>query len=379
MKIAVNLTRERLGGITASTINLMGYLTNLDYKFVGVELNSREYMRGSTIFRPFPPEVFDHHIINTHHLSVYKIVNRSKTLKEIERAYRGSIRILRQVLRQTKPDVVLLSGTYYIPWLISIAAYAEKIPIVLRYAGIYSLETKYMTPSRRKLYASMEQSIVRRASHIIFPSRLCRDMVLTEVVGRPIKNSYIIPNSVAPIFTDPGAYEQSLERRIALVARYDRVKNFPAFFALHRELLKRKWEHTASLITKAGTKIKYIPKTVDMLPPMTREGLKKFYLTQGLVISPSTFETFGNVPMEAACLGIPVLVSETMGCAEILKKVGLGNMITSFEDISNVADQAQALCGQYILPKQMNALKKILDHRFIGEEIAAVLHDAVSS
>ncbi|MDP3771830.1 MAG: glycosyltransferase [bacterium] len=106
------------------------------------------------------------------------------------------------------------------------------------------------------------------------------------------------------------------------------------------------------------------------------EGLKKFYLAQGLILCPSTFETFGNVPMEAACLGIPVLVSDKMGCAEILKKVGLANMVISFDDIGKVADRAQELCGQSILPGQLNALKRILDNNFVSEEIRAVLDDS---
>lgn len=116
---------------------------------------------------------------------------------------------------------------------------------------------------------------------------------------------------------------------------------------------------------------------MEVLPPMTTEGLKKFYISQGLIVCPSTFETFGNVPMEAACLGVPVLVSDKMGCAEILKKVGLENMIISFDDMNKVADRAQELCGQSILPKQLNALKRILDNRLISEEINAVLLNAV--
>jgi hypothetical protein len=80
--------------------------------------------------------------------------------------------------------------------------------------------------------------------------------------------------------------------------------------------------------------------------------------------------------MEAACLGIPVLVSENMGCAEVLKKVGLENMVIAFDDIKKVADRAQEICGQSILPKQLNALRRILDNNLISEEIRAVLDDS---
>src|SRR3989344_585824 len=150
------------------------------------------------------------------------------------------------------------------------------------------------------------------------------------------KNSYVIPNPVASIFTDPNAVDTSIERRIAAVGRYSKIKNFDTYFALHSELQKRKWRHTASFVTNPDADLKKMPKTIELLPSMTTEGLKKFYLSQGLIVCPSTFETFGNVPMEAACLGIPVLVSDKMGCAEVLKKVGLANMVISFDDIGKV-------------------------------------------
>ncbi|MDO8600436.1 MAG: glycosyltransferase [bacterium] len=222
---------------------------------------------------------------------------------------------------------------------------------------------------------------MRSATQIIFPSYVCETVVEREVVGASLKNSYVIPNPISSIFTDPNAIEHSLERRIAAVGRYSKIKNFEMFFVLHKELLRRKWRHTASFVTNVlGHKMATgeIPKSIKVLPPMTPEGLKKFYLTQGIIVCPSRFETFGNVPMEAACLGIPVLVNEHVGCAEILKQVGLENMVMSFDDVGAVADRIQQLCGQHILPKQLNALKRILDYRFVGDEIRAVLDVAVN-
>lgn len=379
MRIAINLTRDNVGGITSSNLNLVNYLYQLDYEFVGLELTSRMYMKGPSLFRHFNPKVFDHHIINIHHLPLLKVLHRSKTLKDVETAFKESIQILRQALKQTKPDVVFLSGTYYMPWLISIAAKKEKIPVVLWYSGVLSKETEHYPEKLRKLFLAMEKSVVKNSSQIIFPSKVCKKMVEELVVRGKVRNGSIIPNPVSNIFTDPIAVDASIERRIAAVGRYSKIKNFDAFFELHKKLQKRKWRHTASFVTNTNTSLKPVPKTIELLPPMTPEGLKRFYLTQGLIICPSIFETFGNVPMEAACLGIPVLVSDTMGCAEVLKKVGLENMVTSFDDLDTVADRVEDLCGQQILPKQLNALKKILDTNFVSEEIRAVLDNVVNN
>jgi len=379
----MNITREYMGGITSSNINLMDYLCGKGHDFVGIELNSLQFMKGATIFKNLPIERFDHNIINIHDRSIYKILKKSSTtnLGHLFVYYKEAITLVQQVLKKAKPDVVLLNGTYFIPWIISIAAKREGIPIVLRYAGVLSREVSNFTPRKFKIMKAMERSIVKSATHIIFPSEICKSVVENEVVKKKIKrNAYVIPNPIAPSFTDKFAYELSVDRRIAAVGRYTQIKNFETYFAIHKLLKDKKWRHTASFVTNCNkAKIINLPKTVELLPSMNTEGIKKFYLTQGLIVCPSHFETFGNVPMEAACLGIPVLVNDTMGCADILRKAGLSNMVMSFNDLDAVAQRIIELCGQYILPKQLNVLKKLLDYKFIGEEVFAVLNDATKN
>ena len=117
MKIAINLTRDNVGGITSSNLNFVNYLYKLDYEFIGLELTSRIYMKGPALFRHFDPEVFDHHIINIHHLPLMDVLKCSNTLKDAENTYKEPIKIIREILRDTRPDVVLISGTYYLPGL----------------------------------------------------------------------------------------------------------------------------------------------------------------------------------------------------------------------------------------------------------------------
>ena len=373
MKIAINLTREKVGGITSSNINLINYLYKLNYEFTGVELISRVHMEGPAIFRSFAPEIFDHHIISIHHLPLKNILRRSNSLQEVKKAYLEPIRIIRKILRENRPDVVLLSGTYYLPWLISIAAKAEKIPIVLWYSGVLTKEVEDQPTKIRRIFLWVERAIINNASKIIFPSELCKKTVEELVTKRKIKNGQIIPNPMASIFTDPAVVDDSEDRTIAAIGRYSKIKNFDKFFDLEVELQKRNWRHSATFVTNPDANLEKMPKSIKLLPSMKPEELKKFYLKQGLIICPSEFETFGNVPMEAACLGVPVLVNETMGCAEILRKVGLENMVISFDDISKVANRVEQLCDQEILPKQLNELKQLLDTNSVSEGIRLVL------
>lgn len=378
MRIAVNITRDFVAGITASNINLLKHLLSNDHEFVGLELNGSIYMKGPILFRAFSPEVFDHHILNIQHLPISQAMKKAKSLRSVQQQYSEIIDILRTILKETKPDVVLLSGTYFIPWLISIAAKKENIPTVLWYAGVLSRETTKSSIKNKKIYRAMEKSMILSAKKIIFPSEICREVVQNEVAKKKLRNSFVIPNPVSPVFTDHCATEQTLDRRIAAVGRYSAIKNFNEYFQIHQELIDQKWQHTASFVTASSAcTMKKLPKTMNLIPPMTPDGLKRFYLTQGLIISPSIFETFGNVPMEAVCLGIPVLVNKTMGCAEILKQVGLGNMVIDFSDRKEVLERIKSLCGQQILPKQLNALHKILDYRLIGDEIEAIIANSI--
>ena len=77
----------------------------------------------------------------------------------------------------------------------------------------------------------MEKAVVKNSTQIIFPSELCRKTVEELVVKHRIKNGYVIPNPVASIFTDLSAVDASIERRIAAVGRYTRVKNFNKFLS----------------------------------------------------------------------------------------------------------------------------------------------------
>jgi len=376
MIIATNVTREYLGGITRSNLSFIGNLDKIQDKIIGIELNIERYMEGPKIFQHLSPDLFNHHIISIYDISLKKAIKSAKNLKSIENKYRPIINIIKKVFKKTKPDILFLNGTYYLPWLISIAAYELKIPIVLRYAGVYTKETEHFKPKARKIFNEIEKSFKKRVNYFIFPSRLCKEVVENEVFKKEIERYSVIPNSVN--VTEKDFVAKSAERRIAAVGRWDKIKNFDVFFKIHKTLNKEGWIHDASFIT-SNKKIKNFPKTINRFTEMTHDELLKFYSSQGLIISPSLFETFGNVPVEAVCMGIPVLVSDNMGCAEILKTAGLENMTISFKDIGKVIERVKSLCGQQVLPKQINNLRKILNPQVINAEIISILRDVLEN
>lgn len=372
MRVAMNITREYLGGITISNTNLLTFLEKSGKTTIGIEINPRMHIRGATAFWHLNPDMFEQHIFNICDLSIEKIIKNAKTLKDVENKYRPVINKVKTVLKRERPDVILLNGTYYIPWMISIAAHELNIPIVMRYAGILTKEVAWMKPKARKIFFRMEKSFQKRVYAYIFPSQITRDVVEKEVYKQKINRAYIIPNPVH--IPEKLELRPPVDRRIAIVGRYTPIKNFDSFFEIDKILRRQKWNHESTMVTKISD-TKKIPKFVNIMAPMRPEGLFEFYMSQGLIVSPSYFETFGNVPMEAACLGIPVLVSENMGCSEILKLSGLSNMVMSFKDPYAVADRIKELCGQQIMPKQLNNLRKKLNPKLINEQILGILRE----
>lgn len=61
------------------------------------------------------------------------------------------------------------------------------------------------------------------------------------------------------------------------------------------------------------------------------EDLSRVYASSDIILFPSTTETFGNVILEGLASGLPAVVSDVGGCAEIIRKSG-GGIITPAGD-----------------------------------------------
>lgn len=375
MKIAINITREPLAGITTTNLSLLNNLHGSNISFVGIELNGYRSFLSPIVYRHLSPDWFNHHIVSICDFNLNKIVKKSKSLSDVQREFKSIIDIVRGIFKKEQPAVVIVNGTYFIPWIIATAAKAEKIPVVLWYAGVLSREVTHMTPKFRKIFLDMEKSMITKSSKIFFPSEICRDVVYKEVYrSSSVKNAEIIANPIAPIFTRSVKFEESVQNRIAFVGRNAPIKNLQEFCLIHKRFLKSGWKHEATIVSDLNkNELKKIPKTIKVIPSMSPKDIKVFYATQGLIISPSHFETFGNVPIEAACIGIPVLVNESMGCAEVLIDSGLERMVIDFDDKQAVLDRIIELCGQYVLPKQINNLRKRVDTEYVANEMISVL------
>ncbi|MFA5369044.1 MAG: glycosyltransferase family 4 protein [Candidatus Paceibacterota bacterium] len=377
MKVAINITREPLGGITSVNLNLLNHLHGSNISFLGIELNAFRKFKSSVAYRHLSPNWFNHQIISICDFSINEIIKNVDNLKEIEKIFNPIIEIVREILRKEKPDVFLINGTYYVPWILSIAARKEGIPIVLWYAGVLAKETAHFKQKQRDIFLEMEKNIIKNSSTIIFPSQICKDTVLGEVSNaKKVEEGTVVPNPISPIFTKEKKQKKILKNKIAFIGRYAPIKNIEAFISLHLLLKEKGWKHEATIVNGKEHKfIKNIPDDIKIISMMPSEEMKSFYQKQSLVISPSHFETFGNVPVETACTGIPVLVNKNMGCSEVFYQAGLEEMVVDFDDLESVANKTINFCGKIIESSKVKNLKDLVSCENISKKIVKILKD----
>ena len=74
-----------------------------------------------------------------------------------------------------------------------------------------------------------------------------------------------------------------------------------------------------------------------------RADVERYYGAADLVALPSVQEAFGNVVLEGLAVGLPVVVSKTVGAAEILKGGLIQGIVAHPEDPEELAVALQAM------------------------------------
>jgi glycosyltransferase involved in cell wall biosynthesis len=377
MRIATNVHRDAFGGITISNLALFNWLEEQRDTIVGIEIVASRHVLGASIFRHYNPAFFRHHIISGNDIMSRRPWEKAWSPTSLRRQWDVLVESTKDVLRQEIPDVVLLNGTYYAPWILAVAAQELGIPTVLRYAGVLQKEVAHQGYFTRTRLLAYERWIAGMADAIIYPSSLCQSVVETEILRRPAARAVVIPNpverKVRPVQRRNGRYT------IAAVGRWTPIKNFPAFVALHEALRAERWPHRAMLVTSSRDRRVRVPESIEWLDPMSHEDLQTFFRSIHLLVVPSHFETFCNVAAEALALGTSVLISERVGFSEILRKAGLGRMvITDFDDPARVAAAVKRLAKTRILKKELAEVRTMLDSHGVHHRILTVLQGVIN-
>jgi len=118
---------------------------------------------------------------------------------------------------------------------------------------------------------------------------------------------------------------------------------------------------------------KDLSKLVKFHKPKTNKNLASFYRNMGVVISPSHFETYGNVAKEALASGTPAMVNSNMGVSETFNVLGLNDWIISFDSVKFVYDKIDGMIGETVNSDVRDKMKDLYVPQKIFNQIITIL------
>lgn len=364
MKILTNFQSVQVGGITQSNVSFSEFLNKhneQDINLVGIDI-IRMY---------FAPKKLQYQVQTTGKIKtitqevicskIHDVLKKIKILSEVEKEYKQIIKIFKKHILEEQPDLIVINGTYFIPWCLYLAAREFNIPMILHYHGVLTKETAGWDSHSHKLMKEMERTFDNSRLYYIFPSVLAKNVVEAEVFGHPISQSAILPNSIPASFFKINT--NILSRNIGMVGRWSDVKNPTFIHKLAEYNLQNNSYFKINVVTEINDltrKQRSLSKMINFYPPMSSSELGQFYGKMGVIICPSFFETYGNVPQEAVASGTPALIGSNMGVAEVFRKLGLEHLITDFTSVESVYKKLKSISKERVDEKIRNKMKRKL-------------------
>lgn len=251
-------------------------------------------------------------------------------------------------VRRVRPDVVFLNGYDIHAWMILRAASREGVPVVVQHAGIarieFSLYRHLYSRAGMAMMLEMERDIVKYATTEIFLNAYSRDAFASVVAPVPARQATVIPLPFLGAFDAKRSVRarSTVSREgsltVGCVARWDRIKNHKALYAVAKEARRLGLPWAFRAVTR-------IPDTafdrrfkdayrrlIEVVDPMRQAELPKFYRSVDMMLLPSVFDVSPTVVMEAALEGRPTLISPGVGWNSEYRVCGMEKWIVDFSD-----------------------------------------------
>jgi len=374
MKILTNIRFAQTAGISqvlSSFIEFIGENPKNDIQLVGVNMTGE----GKDSYKKIKKGQVEIVSIGLKKIpNIAKVTKRAKNLQDVTKSYARVISAFRQAIKKGGVDLVLVNGTYHMPWCLFLAAKLENKPVVLHYHGVLTKETEGWETKQRNLFKKMEKSFDKNDIFYIFPSAITKKVVEKEVFGHKIKKYAVLANPVPLHFFDKKSDNGT--KNIGIVSRWTKIKNVEFISKLAEYDESQGGKFSINLITdadKESKSIKKLHKKIKVYKPCNNKKLADFYNRMDIVISPSHFETYGNVAKEAVASGTPAIISCNMGVKETFKKLGLGNWVINFNSVEKVYERIEKVIGNNINCRLRTKIKKLYSPDKIFNELLDIL------
>jgi glycosyltransferase involved in cell wall biosynthesis len=295
--------------------------------------------------------------------NVADLVKSCSSIDEVREAYEPLIRAYEEALAEIAPDIVVVSGTYFMPWcLLQAARRYGRAKIIVHYHGVMREEVAHWKEAdARARFLEMEREFDAPGITYVFPSALARHTVEASVFGHPIEDAHIIPNPVPDYFFEADALAVERKRdHVGVVSRWTNIKGVDFLIAVARRA-KKIGRHTFNMVSNLAPdseSAKEFSDIIRFMPSTENEALPGFYREQGVVLMPSRFETYGNVAQEAIASGTPALVPVKSGIAETFAKIGLGHWTDDFSCEKRTHDRLAEVAREEVPERARMALRE---------------------
>jgi len=375
VKILTNLPVSKVEGISNTFLPFADFVTSQNKKVEIIGVNFAQSTRKKVAFST---QVRGCLRLITYGMplpGIASVVESSRGIDDIAVAYEALISQFRKLISKEKPNLILINGTYFVPWCLNIAASEYDIPKILHYHGILTKETETWDKTKRDIFRAMERAFDNKKTMYIFPSLLAKNTVEKEVYGHKVKNFAVLPNPVPLHFFD--VTKKGNRKKVGVVSRWAAVKNSKFSKKLAKYNYKKGKVLSINIITNHNIDRRSkeeLSKLAKLRRPMDNGKLAKFYEEMGCVISPSHFETYGNVAQEAIAANTPALVSENMGVAETFRALGLDDWIIDFSSVKHVYDKIRSVSDAGVPDIVREKMKAQFSTPVIHNQLLALLN-----
>ncbi len=149
------------------------------------------------------------------------------------------------------------------------------------------------------------------------------------VMARGVDTLLFHPSRAMPTFFD--RYGQANRFHFLYVGRISKEKNVDALIAALDEVLRRGYQASLTFVGDGPHRQQLASRCKDrpiaFAGLLEGEELAQAYASGDCMVFPSTTDTFGNVVLEAHASGLPVIVTDQGGPAEIVKRHDSGIVV----------------------------------------------------
>jgi glycosyltransferase involved in cell wall biosynthesis len=245
------------------------------------------------------------------------------------------------------------------------AAHRRGIPSVLEVASAHILtQARILREERARFGEGLDHGVVTpavaermlaeyaEADRIAVTSSFVRNTFVEH--GVPVSKIAVVPYGIDPAPV-PIRGHRDAPARLLFVGGVSLRKGIPYLFEAFRRVeadavLRLVGRSHPRLIARLGG----LPVRTELAGVKTGEDLASEYAGADVFVLPSVEDGFGLVTLEAMSAGLPVVVSDHAGSAEVVQD-GVNGFVVAARDVDALASRLDLLLGDAALRRRMGA------------------------